>query len=285
LQSALEVFSHSSRAWSKQEEKVCLKKLRQRACLPPARWCEGQCEGRFKPTAEQSTAVGSCHGRKDIQEAQIWYVRRRMKGVYVVYYCKLHQHLRMGAHPRITRSLTRSFAGMKQRSLRTGSLFISFLVCLGLCCGQTTGPPAGRTADKPAAAASSTAVECGKPGSPCGADIPAGFTCPKGPGWCQPGYYCGKQGTSSSGVSLCRPVPANCGKAGKPCCPSNAKTHHTSSTNKDDRLPFCTNGSLCYYSIEPLSMINDVYTGVASESCFSSVNALLLLLLLCSNCQ
>lgn len=153
--------------------------------------------------------------------------------------------------------------GMKQRSTCARVSITLLFVCLQLCWAQPTASLASSAANAPAA--SSTAFECGKPGSLCGADIPAGITCPKGPGWCQPGYYCGKEGSSVGGVSQCRLVPKDCGKAGKPCCPSNANTPHTSSTEKESRKPFCTDGSYCYYSIEPLTMINDVYTGVTSE--------------------
>jgi hypothetical protein len=43
-------------------------------------------------------------------------------------------------------------------------------------------------------------------------------------------------------------LPKNCGKAGYECCPSNAKTPHTSSTNALDREPSCSDGSNCIYN-------------------------------------
>lgn len=35
------------------------------------------------------------------------------------------------------------------------------------------------------------AFQCGAPNALCGASIPSGTNCPKGPGYCASGYYCG----------------------------------------------------------------------------------------------
>jgi hypothetical protein len=35
------------------------------------------------------------------------------------------------------------------------------------------------------------AFDCGAPNALCGASIPSGVRCPKGPGYCSPGYFCG----------------------------------------------------------------------------------------------
>jgi hypothetical protein len=105
-----------------------------------------------------------------------------------------------------------------------------------------------------------TAFECGKRNGPCGFDIPANVTCEKGPGWCQPGYYCGRNETDSwggsSGPKLCKPVPKECGEAGHPCCPSNTDDPHGKDTPREQRLPFCRDGSSCFY--ERLSL-PDIY--------------------------
>lgn len=105
---------------------------------------------------------------------------------------------------------------------------------------------------------------CGRPGDHCGS-APGGvvFGCPGNPGFCQPGYYCGKD--KRSGDSKCMPVPKDCGKFGGPCCPSNAEKPHTSSTASDDRKPFCRDGSLCYFSVEQIYNTNDPYAGITSE--------------------
>jgi hypothetical protein len=75
-----------------------------------------------------------------------------------------------------------------------------------------------------AAQASPENFECGKPNMPCGLAIPEGNKCEKGPGWCEPGYFCGFE-TTTAEPSRCLPIPRDCGKAGKPCCPSNKGAH------------------------------------------------------------
>lgn len=39
--------------------------------------------------------------------------------------------------------------------------------------------------------------ECGKPYMPCGSAIPEGKKCDKGAGWCEPGYFCGYEATTT----------------------------------------------------------------------------------------
>jgi len=90
------------------------------------------------------------------------------------------------------------------------------------------------------------AFECGKALGPCGSAIPAGVSCPKGPGYCQPGYFCGWEKNTKE-PSRCLPIPNNCGKAGSPCCPSNTDSPHTSNDDKLNRKPFCKDGSTCFY--------------------------------------
>jgi len=59
---------------------------------------------------------------------------------------------------------------------------------------------------------------CGAPQPLCGDHLPAGVTCTQGPGWCQPGYYCGyrldRGAGRPAGDQRCRPLD-NCGRAGK----------------------------------------------------------------------
>jgi hypothetical protein len=74
------------------------------------------------------------------------------------------------------------------------------------------------------AQASRKNFECGKPNMPCGSAIPEGKKCEKGPGWCEPGYFCGFE-TTTAEPSKCLPIPKDCGKAGNPCCPSNKGAH------------------------------------------------------------
>lgn len=53
--------------------------------------------------------------------------------------------------------------------------------------------------------------KCGAPGAPCGAALPKDAKCPRGPGWCSPGHYCGWQDTTAE-PSRCLPLPENCGQ-------------------------------------------------------------------------
>jgi hypothetical protein len=94
--------------------------------------------------------------------------------------------------------------------------------------------------------------ECGKPNGPCGNSIPAGVLCEMGPGWCQPGYFCSKTNASNilrqqTAQELCLPVPKDCGKAGQPCCPSNTDAPHDKAAPQQQRLPFCRDGSSCFF--------------------------------------
>jgi hypothetical protein len=112
---------------------------------------------------------------------------------------------------------------------------------------------------------SAAAFTCGAPLAPCGENLPAGTTCPKGAGWCTAGHFCGYAKGESK--AKCVPLPKNCGKAGNVCCPSNTKTPHTSETPPLERNPLCTDGSTCVF--DPLarstSMTPDPYAGVEGE--------------------
>jgi hypothetical protein len=116
---------------------------------------------------------------------------------------------------------------------------------------------------------SAASFECGKPMGPCGTAIPAGVTCDKGPGYCQPGYFCGwEQNTGEP--SKCLPVPAKCGQAGNPCCPSNTKTPHTSNEDKLKREPYCSDGSTCFFFRPMAGLPNgDIYAGNKGRCCSS----------------
>jgi hypothetical protein len=109
---------------------------------------------------------------------------------------------------------------------------------------------------------STAAFECGAPLAPCGENLPAGATCPKGAGWCTAGHYCGYPERSFD--AQCLPLPKNCGTAGNVCCPSNTKTPHTSEMSALERNPLCTDGSTCVF--DPMnrytSMTPDPYAGV-----------------------
>lgn len=103
--------------------------------------------------------------------------------------------------------------------------------------------------------------ECGKPYMPCGAAIPEGKSCKQGAGWCQQGYFCGFEATTTE-PSRCLPLPESCGKAGQPCCPSNADQPHTSLEEKLTRKPFCRDGSYCFYHAPDPELNNgDRYAG------------------------
>lgn len=104
--------------------------------------------------------------------------------------------------------------------------------------------------------------ECGKPMMPCGSAIPDGKTCPKGAGWCQPGYFCGFEGSTTE-PSRCLPLPKDCGTAGNPCCPSNTDSPHSGSMDdKLKRKPFCKDSSTCFfYAPEPGLNNGDLYAG------------------------
>lgn len=144
----------------------------------------------------------------------------------------------------------------------------SHCVWLGLLLFTLTivRPSASRPLYTASTPAKPTAFECGKPNGPCGFDIPANVTCEKGPGWCQPGYYCGRNETDSwggsSGPELCKPVPKECGKAGHPCCPSNTDAPHGKDTPREQRLPFCRDGSSCFCErLSPPDIYVSPYSG------------------------
>ena len=105
--------------------------------------------------------------------------------------------------------------------------------------------------------------ECGKPYMPCGSAIPDGKKCEKGAGWCESGFYCGYDATTTE-PSRCLPVPKDCGKAGQPCCPSNSDSPHSGSTeDKLQRKPFCKDpNSYCFYYALMDGLNNgDLYAG------------------------
>lgn len=99
----------------------------------------------------------------------------------------------------------------------------------------------------PAPVAAASFFVCGAPYAACGKAIPAGVTCTKGPGWCAPGFFCGWNQTTAE-ASRCLPLPKDCGKVGKACCPSNYKTPHTQFDDQFSRLPMCTDpDTACFY--------------------------------------
>jgi hypothetical protein len=99
-----------------------------------------------------------------------------------------------------------------------------------------------------------SAFECGAPLAVCGEYVPKDAKCAKGNGWCQAGHYCAStESESDKGHLKCLPVPKDCGTAGNVCCPSNTDTPHTASTKALDRVPFCRDGSTCFY--DPLASI------------------------------
>uniref|UniRef100_A0A383V6H8 Uncharacterized protein n=1 Tax=Tetradesmus obliquus TaxID=3088 RepID=A0A383V6H8_TETOB len=91
--------------------------------------------------------------------------------------------------------------------------------------------------------------DCGAPNALCGASIPAGVKCPKGPGDCSSGYFCGWTYSDSDKTTRCMPLPADCGKAGKPCCPGNAAKQITDLKNTPK--PTCNDGSYCFFTPTP----------------------------------
>lgn len=125
---------------------------------------------------------------------------------------------------------------MHCKQLNTSLLIV--LGCLAAC-GAVRAPLG-------AASAAQGGFQCGAPNGPCGAAIPAGVQCPKGPGWCQAGHYCGWSKNADE-ASRCLPLPESCGKAGHACCPSNTDSPHTSLEDKLSRKPFCKDGSYCLY--------------------------------------
>jgi hypothetical protein len=103
---------------------------------------------------------------------------------------------------------------------------------------------------------------CGAPGARCGSALPKGAKCPNGPGWCQSGYFCGWRDNTAQ-PSTCLPVPPDCGKAGKDCCPSNTYKPHTKPDDIFNLKPFCTDGSYCFYFAPQQGLDNgDFYAGV-----------------------
>jgi hypothetical protein len=111
--------------------------------------------------------------------------------------------------------------------------------------------------------------------------LPAGVTCEKGPGWCEPGYYCGyrlkhdstytgntvesiKEIKSPDGDQRCRPL-GGCGQVGGECCPSNADAPHTNTTDKLARKPFCKDGNICVWNSSDAAA-TPTYAGVRGET-------------------
>lgn len=131
----------------------------------------------------------------------------------------------------------------------------ALLIVLGClaACGAVRAPQEVATAVQ-------GGFQCGAPNGPCGAAIPAGVQCPKGPGWCQAGYYCGWSKNTDE-ASRCLPLPESCGKAGHACCPSNTDSPHTSLDDKLNRKPFCKDGSYCLYWPPLRGDKSDIYAG------------------------
>jgi hypothetical protein len=111
--------------------------------------------------------------------------------------------------------------------------------------------------------------------------LPAGVTCEKGPGWCEPGYYCGyrlnhdstytgntvesiQEIKSPDGDQRCRPL-GGCGQVGGECCPSNADAPHTNTTDKLARKPFCRDGNICVWNSSDAAT-TPTYAGVRGET-------------------
>lgn len=105
-----------------------------------------------------------------------------------------------------------------------------------------------------------SAAECGAPYGPCGSAVPTDVLCEAGPGWCTPGFYCAAE--NNTAPSKCLPIP-ECGRAGQPCCPSNADTPHHVSMQKVDRKPFCRDGSTCFYDPTTTYLTLDIHAGIA----------------------
>jgi len=141
-----------------------------------------------------------------------------------------------------------------------------FLLCLLWNCQASRVLQASTAVDQ-------SAFECGKPLGPCGSAIPAGVSCTKGPGYCQPGYFCGWENNTKE-PSRCLPIPANCGKAGSPCCPSNADSPNTSNDDKLNRKPFCKDGSTCFYFAPMPGLDNgDIYAGNKGNGACTAIPA------------
>lgn len=105
-----------------------------------------------------------------------------------------------------------------------------------------------------AAAVSSTSVHaasfaCGKRGALCGASAPTGVKCAKGPGYCDPGYFCGWTFSDTNKTTACMPVPKPCGTDGQSCCPGNMVEAITNATATP--MPYCSDGSFCFYTPTP----------------------------------
>jgi hypothetical protein len=96
-----------------------------------------------------------------------------------------------------------------------------------------------------AAAADAT---CGAAGSLCGASLSSSCHL-SGHGYCQPGFFCGWTYSDADRKTVCMPVPKDCGKPGRSCCPGNAAAAITDpdATPK----PTCSSGSYCFYSPTP----------------------------------
>jgi hypothetical protein len=115
--------------------------------------------------------------------------------------------------------------------------------------------------------AAARAFQCGAPLAPCGAAIPPGVTCARGPGWCAEGHFCGWEGSTVE-PSRCLPLPPRCGTDGHDCCPSNAERPHASAQDKLQRKPFCRDGSTCVF-FAPMPGLNngDIYAGNKGAPC------------------
>lgn len=75
-----------------------------------------------------------------------------------------------------------------------------------------------------------------------------------------PGYYCAAE--NNTAPSKCLAIPADCGIAGNPCCPSNTEAPHNASIQKIDKKPFCRDGSTCFYDPTAPLLTLDIYAGI-----------------------
>lgn len=91
-------------------------------------------------------------------------------------------------------------------------------------------------------------ASCGAQGALCGASLSEQCNT-QGTGYCQPGLFCGWTYSDTDRKTVCMPVPKDCGKPGKSCCPGNAKAAINAAflTPK----PTCDSGSHCFYTPTP----------------------------------
>lgn len=90
------------------------------------------------------------------------------------------------------------------QSLTRRIIVVLLLLGFTLCCSAARVPLS--ISQGGATAANSSSAAPGTPWGPCGKAIPAGVSSPKGPGYCQPGYFCGWEENTQQ-PSKCLPVP------------------------------------------------------------------------------